>query len=68
MSQTTTQPRIYSSLKGEALRRVNRTLVIEQARLAQVMSTRAGDDGLFKAYAQLDSAIDHICNYLNPDS
>jgi hypothetical protein len=64
MSQTT----IYSQMKVETLRRVNQTLVIEQARLAQVMSTRAGDDGLFKAYAQLDSAIDHICNYLNPDS
>jgi hypothetical protein len=64
MSQTT----IYSQMKVETLRRVNQTLVIEQGRLAQVMSTRAGDDGLFKAYAQLDSAIDHICNYLNPDS
>lgn len=61
MSTTT----IRNTLKAETLRRVNQVLVIEQARLSGVMVTKASDDLLFKAYGQLEGAIDLICEYLN---
>lgn len=58
---------IHNTMKAETLRRVNRTLVTEQARLNMAIATKAADDPLFRAYGHIEAAIDLICDYLNPE-